>query len=67
VFQDDLGRTARHGEPARRTAHLVERFILMLPMFEQGLPPDFGEVLGRALAGIGALDRVAVVAALVDG
>ena len=45
----------------------AQRLILMLPMLEpQELPADAREVLDRALAGIGAANRPAVAAALLD-
>jgi hypothetical protein len=45
----------------------AQRLILILPMLEpQELPDDAGEVMGRALEGIGAANRPAVVAALLD-
>ncbi|WP_089246623.1 hypothetical protein [Asanoa hainanensis] len=45
----------------------AQRFILLLPMlYPQELPPDAGEVMDRALAGIGARNRAPVVAALLD-
>ncbi|MEW2432043.1 hypothetical protein AB0877_28865 [Micromonospora sp. NPDC047644] len=44
-----------------------QRFVLMLPMLEpQELPADAGEVIDRALGGIGAANRAAVVAVLLD-
>ncbi|WP_344075922.1 hypothetical protein [Luedemannella helvata] len=45
----------------------AQRLILMLPMLEeQELPADVGEVLDRALAEIGAVNRPAVLEILLD-
>lgn len=45
----------------------AQRFILMLPILDpQELPADAGDILHRALDGIGAGDRPALVAELVD-
>lgn len=45
----------------------AQRLILVLAMLEpQQLPADAGEVLDRALRGIGSANRAAVVAALLD-
>jgi hypothetical protein len=45
----------------------AQRLILMLPMLDaQELPADAGEVIDRALEGIGAANRAAVVAVLLD-
>ncbi|MEU8425169.1 hypothetical protein AB0C15_30285 [Micromonospora sp. NPDC048835] len=44
-----------------------QRLVLLLPMLDpQDLPADAGEVLDRALEAIGAANRAAVVAALLD-
>ncbi|WP_433312162.1 hypothetical protein ACQP0U_26585 [Micromonospora sp. CA-269861] len=44
-----------------------QRFILMLPMLDlQELPADAAEVIDRALEGIGAANRAAVVAVVLD-
>ncbi|WP_166379734.1 hypothetical protein [Catellatospora methionotrophica] len=45
----------------------AQRFVLLLPLLEpQELPDDAGAVIDRALDGIGAANRAAVVAELLD-